>query len=287
MSEHQASTDQTEEIKLSSTIEQVMWTRTLASPGAEVGLRIFTHNVGNGANMEIKLSDNTGASHGTYQNKIHGGRFSVDVLVPDDADGAFFATVKLADHGLEKKSDPLMLLPGIEVSNAKWSQSEASRGDIVQLTADIRNAPDFSDAEITVFELDPDGAHEVITKLSAMTDGGRVEVAWEFDFPGDVKDIPSHAEADDGYKPPQFFFRVDVFAKTADSDLLTFKDFVEVRLRDDDGAPIPDAEYVLHLPDGSQRTGTLDAEGTAREEDVPPGVCVVVFPEASGGSGSA
>jgi hypothetical protein len=31
------------------------------------------------------------------------------------------------------------------------------------------------------------------------------------------------------------------------------------------------AAYTLFLPDGSERTGTLDADGCAREGDIPPG----------------
>ena len=33
------------------------------------------------------------------------------------------------------------------------------------------------------------------------------------------------------------------------------------------------ADYILHLPDGQERRGTLDDQGYAREEDVPPGPC--------------
>jgi len=45
----------------------------------------------------------------------------------------------------------------------------------------------------------------------------------------------------------------------------------------DAGEPIADIKYVLHLPDGSQREGAVDANGYAREEDIPPGRVRVEF----------
>jgi type VI secretion system secreted protein VgrG len=59
--------------------------------------------------------------------------------------------------------------------------------------------------------------------------------------------------------------------------MLTFKDWVELKLVNSEGEPVPNAEYELHLPDGTTRTGVLNAEAYAREEDLPPGVCIVVF----------
>ena len=67
---------------------------------------------------------------------------------------------------------------------------------------------------------------------------------------------------------------------TADSDLLTFKDWIEFRLVDEDGHPIANQEYEVHLPDGSIREGALNEEGCARLDDIPPGSYRVVYKEA-------
>jgi hypothetical protein len=271
MAIYERPTDQSHQIQLDSTIEQVMWSRTLASPGGTIGLEVFTHYVGNGAEMTIALRDHTGASFGTYDVKLYGNRWKADVVVPPEARQALYAKAKLPKHGLEKESAPLLLLPNIEVKNAKWSQETARRGDIVTLTADVLRAPDGMETLITVFEHDDEGAHEMITKMLALVDGERVEVDWEFNFPGDVEEIPSHDETEEGYLPPRFFFRVDALGKTADSGLLTFQDMIEIEVVDHEEVPLSDLEYKVTFADGTEQEGTLDENGYARIEDVPPG----------------
>lgn len=56
-------------------------------------------------------------------------------------------------------------------------------------------------------------------------------------------------------------------------------DWVEIQLVGEDDAPIPGERYVVELPDGSRREGTLDGEGVARIEEIPAGTCRVSFPE--------
>jgi hypothetical protein len=55
--------------------------------------------------------------------------------------------------------------------------------------------------------------------------------------------------------------------------------WIEIELLDDDGKPVPHARYSIDLPDGSMRTGTTDASGRAREDDIDPGTARVSFPE--------
>jgi hypothetical protein len=62
--------------------------------------------------------------------------------------------------------------------------------------------------------------------------------------------------------------------------LLKFKDWIEISLTDYTGAPVPDEKYELHMPDGSKREGSLDSEGRAREENIPPGEVSVEFPSS-------
>ena len=59
----------------------------------------------------------------------------------------------------------------------------------------------------------------------------------------------------------------------ARSALLEFLHFVEFKLQDEEGEPIPDKDYRMVLANGEIREGKLDGDGKAREEDVPPGKC--------------
>jgi hypothetical protein len=55
--------------------------------------------------------------------------------------------------------------------------------------------------------------------------------------------------------------------------------WLEIELVDDLGNVVPNEKYRVTLPDGRVREGRLNAQGRARMDDVPPGVCEVGFPD--------
>jgi hypothetical protein len=57
------------------------------------------------------------------------------------------------------------------------------------------------------------------------------------------------------------------------------RSWIEIRLLDEDDAPVPGIAYRLRLPDSSVKEGTLDENGTARIDGIAPGSCVLSFPE--------
>ncbi len=278
MSTYQGETDQIHPITLASTLEQVYWTRTAAAPGSRVGLEVFTHHVGHGAAMTIALTDEEGHRHGSFVDRIYGNRFAAELQVPPEARSALYATVTLAAHGLEQCSPALRLFPIIAVTNAAWSQDVARRGDILTLTAEVTGAPDGVEGTLKIYEHDADGAHDLITQFPVYVENDSIEAEWEFEYHEDTDDIPTAEEATRGYRAPEYFFRVDVGGIRAESGLLRFRDWVHVELISALGRPVPEADYELTLADGSTRTGTLDDNGIALEEDVPPGPVRLVFP---------
>ena len=44
---HSGDTDKKQEVKLESSIEQVLWTKNSATPGGKIGVEVFTKFVGN------------------------------------------------------------------------------------------------------------------------------------------------------------------------------------------------------------------------------------------------
>jgi hypothetical protein len=56
-------------------------------------------------------------------------------------------------------------------------------------------------------------------------------------------------------------------------------DWIEIRLIDQWGEPVPNETYELTLPDGSIMTGKLNNEGTIRVDKVLSGNCEVKFPD--------
>lgn len=55
--------------------------------------------------------------------------------------------------------------------------------------------------------------------------------------------------------------------------------WLEIELKDEEGAPVAFARYRVDLPDGRIMEGDLDAEGRARVEGVEPGTGKVSFPD--------
>lgn len=279
MNEHQSQTDQVKKIELPSTIQQVVWTKQKASPGGKAGLEIITHYVGSNSEIKIELEDHSGKSFGKYTEKIHGNRFWANIKIPEDAKDALYAKVKLPKHGLELKSNPLIILPKIEITNAKWDKKEARRGDILKLTANIKGVPDGTEAEIEIWEHDADEAHDLITKFPVLVKDQKIETEWEYEYHEDTDEIPTEEESEKGYNPPEYFFRIKVGEVQADSDLLEFRDWIEIMLEDNEGNPVGDEDYILYLPDGNQKKGKLDSKGYAKEDDIPPGRIRVEFPQ--------
>ena len=63
------------------------------------------------------------------------------------------------------------------------------------------------------------------------------------------------------------------------SESNALKTWIEFHLVDEDGQPVPNATYRVTLPNGSTRDGRLDAQGTARFEEIDIGQCRITFTE--------
>jgi hypothetical protein len=61
---------------------------------------------------------------------------------------------------------------------------------------------------------------------------------------------------------------------------------IEIELTDDDGQPVGGEAFELLLPDGSKRSGQLDADGYTKVTSIPEGTCQVTFPGLDAGDWS-
>ena len=279
MDKHSGDTDKPKEVKLTSTIEQVVWTKKSGAPGGKVGLQITTQLVGNNSEVSIQLSDKSGSSFETIKKKMFGGKCWVEVTVPEKAKDELFAEVKLSKLSLNKKSNGLEVLPAIEIKNLKWDRDEVHRGDIVKISADVTNIYDGAEAEIQIWEHDSDLAHDFVASIPVTIKNKKIETQWEFQYVDDTDDIPTQEETENGYQLPEYFFRVVVGGKSEDSKIMKFKDWVEVEWLYPNGQPAANKKFKLFLPDGNERSETFDENGKFRLEDAPPGPLRVALEE--------
>lgn len=287
MPTYSGTTDERHVFTLPSAIERVGWSRRQVAPGGVAGLEVRTVFCGNGSSLDVELVDANGTTHATLSGALYNNHLSVDLRIPEAAEGAVMAKVEMPNHGLSDESEALPLTEPVRVTGPRWSHETVKRGDVVTLTAEARGAPDGQKALVRLFEYDEgDGAHDPVTRMYPRVEDGALEVAYQFQYPGDTADILPEWEAPDGYSQPQYFYRVDVSGITADSKdakskgVMTFVDDLILQVVDaKNGQPYPEQDVECTLADGSTETITTDDEGKAHLEELPPGPVKVTLPE--------
>jgi len=227
MTTHKKKTDDIHEITLESQITHAFWKQKAGFFGDTVSLEVWTHFVGNGSDIEIKVEDNKGKKVEKLKGKVYGDYFSASIAIPDKSNEELTFLAKLPKHGLQMKSDTLKI---VNVTNLKWSEKEVSPGDIITLSADVLGLPDGAEVAIIIHEFDQEGAHDFIARFPATVKQGKLESEWEFDYHEDTVDVPGDEEMQSHGKSasaPEYFFVVDVnggrFGINQESGLLRFK----------------------------------------------------------------
>ncbi len=170
----------------------------------------------------------------------------------------------------------------INVINLSWNADAARRDETLNLTADVSGVEDGTNAVIEIYEYDADGEHDFIKKIETTVKDSKINVKWDYEYTEDTDEIPTEEESEKGYNPPEYFFVIELegerFGDENEPGLLEFKDYIELKITDEDGDPIPDLEFILYLPDKSEIKGKLNSEGYAKVDNVPPGKYFVEFP---------
>lgn len=284
-------TDTEHEIKLESSLISANWRSSRALAGKTAGFEVRTAFVGEGAPIKITGLSAGGQKLGKIKDIIKRNTYIGEFEIPEDMvfDDEIYFNVKLSKNGLDGESEHIPVNPLVKISNLAWDKQEARREDVLTLSADVEGVRDHTEVALFIYEHDADGAHDKIAQLSAGVMGKRIEVQWEYEYHEDTDEVPTQEEMKEygsEYNPPEYFFTIKVgeteFGLEQESGLLTFKDWIEIECEDPYGDPAANAEFVLTLPDGSEKKGRLDSEGRARITGVPPGPCTVdlTFPEA-------
>jgi hypothetical protein len=285
--------DSEEEIKLDSGLIYADWSQGSAFSGHPARLEVGTVFVGNGAKIEISGKSEGGKKFGKIKDTINANKYTGEIDIPEDVEPGdmIWFEVKLSANSIDGESSRIPVYPAPLITNMAWSEQEARRGDVLKLTADVERVEAGTEALVTILEYDNDSAHDKIVEIPAEIRDMKLELEWEYEYHEDVDELPTSEEVErygGDYNPPEYFFVIDVKGFRAgagqESGLLTFKDYLELRMLDNDGMPVGDIGYKVHLPDGTERDGSLDSEGYSREDGIPPGMCRVEFedPDDSG-----
>ncbi|MBI1926574.1 hypothetical protein HYR99_20315 [Candidatus Poribacteria bacterium] len=150
MPDYTKPTDAVHKIKLPSAIHLAMWNQGVAAVGEAVELVVYTDFVGNGSEIKIRVYNQSGKKLDEITGEVYGNRFKGTYTVSDKAKDAIYFEAELKQHQLEQKSLTMVIVPPILITNLKWSQPEARRGDILTLTADVSGVPDGTEAVIEI-----------------------------------------------------------------------------------------------------------------------------------------
>jgi uncharacterized Zn-binding protein involved in type VI secretion len=164
------------------------------------------------------------------------------------------------------------------IVGVRWSKKEARDGEKVKLVAQLVGFDPNTKVTIEIFEKNYNKADFLIkTETNLTLKGDKVEMDWIYEYPLRDDDIVSTGKRE-RYSAPVYYFRVKALGVCARSNFLLYRDWIEIELKDKDGKPRGNEEYIMYLSNGEIRKGKLDGNGYKREEKVPPVQHRVEFP---------
>lgn len=223
-----------------------------------------------GHTLQVKFVDKGGKP-------ITGVQYSVKS--PDNQISSGTLSGEVKKSGVEEGDHEISLKA---ITSASWSTNSAKVGETVQLQSDISGFDSGTEAVFQIFKQSASSADEQMDTVKTESSGDKVEADWQFEYRGDTG-VPSLGKKSaEGYSNPRFYFIVDVEGCRARSGVLEITDSLKIVLKDENGNPIADEEYVVYFANGEVRRGTLDQNGEAVEDRIPTEKSRVVFPNTSG-----
>ncbi len=146
-------------------------------------------------------------------------------------------------------------------------------GDKVELSVETEGIDDGEKITISVWGRDIKKADSLVKSFDVKVSGNKAKADWE---------VLTETAGGNGYSNSDYYFTaLSVPDLTARSGILYIEDYIEVELKDQDGNPVANEEYIFYLPSGEVRKGKLDGNGYKKEEKVPKGKYSITFPKLS------
>lgn len=165
-----------------------------------------------------------------------------------------------------------------DVYSAEWDKEEARPDEEVSFSAKVDGFENGTTATVQIFKRDLKGPDVIVDEMEMEVQGGKVEDKWAYVYPEDGSGEEDDSGMSGGYSAPQYYFEVRIESCTARSGLLKYQDYIEIELKNEEGSPIGNEQYVVYLSNGEVRKGTLDGSSQAKAKNVPPVTADVRFP---------
>lgn len=282
MPSFQGQTDQVLRIQLTSVLVRVAWIGTKAAAGGEAVIECLTAYVGNGAEIQITVKGDDGATvatvKGTVQANVHRG----PVKIPSDCKAkSLIAEVELPKHGLKGMSAALRVAPAVKIQNLRWLDGDgavlSALGNAVNAVCEAQvtglEAGDF--ARIEVYQTRGEHGRILLMQNDVPVEAGKVKLAWRHgDTPGVEKIRRQHDLDKEGghYHAPEYVFVVTALGTQAESAMLKHESFIAYDFGPVVGSAARTA--VFEMADGEKREEAVPADGQLRLSGVKPGTVV-------------
>ena len=153
--------------------------------------------------------------------------------------------------------------------NAKWSKEIVKFGDKVKLSAEAEGFEDGTKVNIQIYRKEINSPDIVVKSLDEKISGNKIEIELENKFESDENKKNSSGS---------YYFEAICGVCLTRSALLFKEDFIELELKDSDGNPKGNEEFILYLPNGKVIQDKLDSGGYKKIEKIPAGLYSVKFP---------
>ena len=288
-----------------SALEWAVWDAPTVVAGTSATLSVRGRWVGEGAPVEVEVTDGRGRRVARAQAPMHRDGAAVEVPIPRDAEGLVVARARIADLGIDVTSGPLVVLPWIELA-PRWERDgraaeSAPDGETVTLAVgvDARRdlLPDLEGASVRLAVAVGEPPEPVVELRGTVRDR-EVRVDWRASLPGARLDIARQALLDRAadragaargeppyrYDRPALAFTAELYAAAATSPPLELSDRLVLSVVDlATGTAAASRAVSLVWADGTVEDHTLDADGRLEIAEAPPGPVEVAVPPADGG----
>jgi uncharacterized Zn-binding protein involved in type VI secretion len=209
--------------------------------------------------LDVKFEDKGG-------NQITGLKYAVKTPDAKETEGTLTGQVKKS--GLKEGNCDVQLLA---IINPTWSEKKARVGDKIKLQAKVAGIESGEKASFDIFIKDSNYADHLLTTIDSTVDGDKIEAEWVMEIDEKLLADQEGKEKRKRYSSPWFYFVVKAGGTSARSKLLWYRDYIELEIKDSEGNALANKEVKLFFPDGTVKNVTLDGNGYAKVEDIPPG----------------
>jgi uncharacterized Zn-binding protein involved in type VI secretion len=197
-----------------------------------------------------------------------------DMSTPSNEQVSGAVTGKIKKSGLEQGNYEIALKA---ITKSEWSAKSVGVGEKVNLKVETSGIDSGTPAAFKIWEKNINKADRMIASIEdKKIKDDKIEAEWQYQENEEEADEKSGGEK--SYSSPKYYFSIEAAGVQGRSGLLEIKDYIEIELKDINDKPIADEDYVLTLPNGDIRKGKLDGSGYKREENIPPGRCLIRFP---------